>query len=366
MGFGGLVRLPSYPKYLSSLIFGPLFIAVMADRGHSHGGVGHGGHDEEKEEEHAHAHVAHGHSHDDVECHGHGGHDEEEEEEEHAAHGHSHDYAAHGHSHDHAAHGHSHDHAAHGHSHDGGDAHPLGSKADAATAAAAAAAPAAAHAHAHAHDAAASDTHCGGCITGTFLDATPPGGSVIELAPGMSAYVARGSGPGAAAASRAAIVLCTDIFGYELPNIRALALQLAEASGADVLVPDIVGDSDACAAEGFDFSTLPAWFNRHGDAQTRPRVEKAIALVKAAGKDRVMTLGFCWGARFALLAGGGGGADAWAVAHPTKTAPADYAAIAAMGVPGLFLLAETDGMFPKEKVGVTSELASAVTLRQVK
>ena len=72
-----------------------------------------------------------------------------------------------------------------------------------------------------------------------------------------------------------------------------------------------------------------------------------------------MTLGFCWGARYALLAASGSRAvaDAWGVAHPTKTAPSDYADAAnSSGAPGLFLLAETDGMFPAAKVAETREL----------
>jgi dienelactone hydrolase len=151
-----------------------------------------------------------------------------------------------------------------------------------------------------------------------------------------------------------AIVLCTDIFGYELPNVRQLALQLSAAAGVDVYVPDIIGGGDALAPE-FDRELLGPWFGRHGDEQTMPLVARALAALRAAGKVRLMTLGFCWGARYALLAACGAEplADAFGVAHPTKTAPQDYVGAS---VPGLFLLAETDGMFPAPAVEQTKAL----------
>ena len=60
-------------------------------------------------------------------------------------------------------------------------------------------------------------THCDDCTTGTFLASAPDVGSVVSLTSDTSAYVVRG---GDAAKARAAIVLCTDIFGWELPNVR--------------------------------------------------------------------------------------------------------------------------------------------------
>jgi dienelactone hydrolase len=139
-----------------------------------------------------------------------------------------------------------------------------------------------------------------------------------------------------------------------LPNVRQLALQLAAAASVDVYVPDIIGGGDAMAPD-FDRALLGPWFSRHGDEQTTPLVASALGALRAAGKVRLMTLGFCWGARYALLAACGAEplADAFGVAHPTKTSPADYAGAS---VPGLFLLAETDGMFPPAAVEETKAL----------
>ncbi len=60
------------------------------------------------------------------------------------------------------------------------------------------------------------------------------------------------------------------------------------------------------------------------------------------------------GARYALLAATEGIANAFAVAHPTKTVPEDYGKAAEKD--GLFLLAETDGMFPAAAVEATRAL----------
>ena len=180
-------------------------------------------------------------------------------------------------------------------------------------------------------------------------------GSVEQLAgAALPCYVARApaaaagaAAAGAAAAGTAAgrcIVIMTDIFGFELPNVRVVADAIAAAAGMPVYVPDILG-GDAIAPEKFDRATFPAWRERHGDAQTVPRAEAAIAALRAAGHARVGAIGYCFGGRYAALAAAAGLVDAYAVAHPSFTAPADYAALRQ---PALFALAETDMAFPAE------------------
>jgi len=161
--------------------------------------------------------------------------------------------------------------------------------------------------------------------------------------------------PQADEASKAqCIVICTDIFGYELPNVQILAKELAASCGVEVYVPDLC-KGDACAPTGFDFTQLPQWFSKHGDSDTVPVLSSVLAALRAGGKTRIMTLGFCWGARYAVLAAHGPHplVDAFGVAHPTKTSPKDYIAASQAGIPGLFLLAETDGMFSPEAVAET-------------
>jgi dienelactone hydrolase len=221
--------------------------------------------------------------------------------------------------------------SAHGHSHDGAQCHGHGAPA-------AAAAPAAAE-----------DPHKN-CVEGSF-DAP----LAVPLVPCTLDGVACLTAPCAGSAHpRAAVVICTDIFGPQLPNVQRLAQDLAAAAGVEVYIPDL------CLGEAlptdFERSTLGAWFGRHGDAETVPVLARALRALRAGGKERILTLGFCWGARYAVLAAHGPHplVDAWGVAHPTKTSPADFAG--AVPVPGLLLLAETDGMFPPEALAETRAL----------
>jgi dienelactone hydrolase len=150
----------------------------------------------------------------------------------------------------------------------------------------------------------------------------------------------------AAAAGRACIVVFTDVFGHALPNVRVVADAISRAAGGlPVFVPDVLA-GDAIAPEGFDRATFPAWRERHSDAQARPLCEAAVAALRAAGFARVGAIGYCWGGRYAALAAAAGIVDCYAVAHPSFTTPADYAALGAL--PGFFALAEADQAFPAE------------------
>jgi dienelactone hydrolase len=175
-------------------------------------------------------------------------------------------------------------------------------------------------------------------------------GAVGELA-GAPCYEAGAGATGAGGA--AAIVLFTDIFGFAFVNSRVVADAIAAASGLPVFVPDLLG-ADAVAPDGFDRATFPAWRERHGDAQTRPLAEAAIAALRARGFARVGAIGYCWGGRYAALAAAAGAADAYAVAHPSFTTAADYAALRQ---PALLLLAEVDAAFPAE---VSAEVEAAL------
>lgn len=203
------------------------------------------------------------------------------------------------------------------------------------------------HSHSHGED----HSHC---ISGKFE--APLEESLIKAELNGITVVVAPAAEADAVSKTQCIVICTDIFGHELPNVQILAKELAASCGVEVYIPDLC-KGDACAPTGFDFSQLPQWFSRHGDSDTMPVLSKVLAALRAGGKTRIMTLGFCWGARYAVLPAHGPTplVDAFGVAHPTKTSPKDYIAASEAGVPGLFLLAETDGMFSPEAVAETKE-----------
>lgn len=214
------------------------------------------------------------------------------------------------------------------------------------------------------------------CVAGA-IDAGSPTGEVRVLG-GVDFYVAASP----ACPRGVAAVLLTDVFGWALPNVRLLADQLA-ARGVTTYVPDLhAGDSmrvDAIPVDppsslaqrlGQGLTLLGSlghiipWLRRHGDAAALPRLGAALrALKQEAGVDAVVPCGFCWGGRYAILLSHRGGAAATGVpadalprvaafvaAHPSSVAvPGDLTAIAA---PGLFLCAESDGMFPRAAVAL--------------
>jgi len=210
------------------------------------------------------------------------------------------------------------------------------------------------------------------------LDPGQPTGAIIKLEGACDCYVAFAPD----CPRNAACVLLTDVFGWALPNVRLLADKLA-ARGVTTYVPDLHnGDSLAHDAIPIEppssllarlgqgltlLGSLPSiipWLRRHGDSAALPRLGAALRALKAqAGVERIVPCGFCWGGRYAILLGGGaaGGllsvpgdelprVTAFVAAHPSSVAvPHDLTAIQ---LPGLFLCAETDGMFPKAAVAL--------------
>ena len=180
------------------------------------------------------------------------------------------------------------------------------------------------------------------CLTGHFH--TTGGTGKDTVIGGVPAYVVLSL---ADSASSPSLLICTDIFGHTLPNARIVADKFA-AAGFNVYVPDLMS-GDAISPEGFDRATFGAWREKHGDAATVPIVEAVVADLKAShGVTTLFAIGFCWGARWAvLLAQDAGKVAGFGIGHPSFVSTTDLAAV---GVPGIFLLAEVDSAFPAEAV----------------
>lgn len=71
------------------------------------------------------------------------------------------------------------------------------------------------------------------CVSGSIHDGTPKG-EVVEFG-GVKTYVAK---PKDGSKSKT-VVFVTDIFGYELPNVRLVADEYAD-NGFFVYVPDLL------------------------------------------------------------------------------------------------------------------------------
>ncbi|GFY98774.1 alpha/beta-Hydrolases superfamily protein [Actinidia rufa] len=112
-------------------------------------------------------------------------------------------------------------------------------------------------------------------------------GSVVELG-GLKAYT---TGP---SDSKLAIVLISDVYGYEPPNLRKLADKVA-ASGYYVVVPDFFY-GEPYAPDNTD-RPLPIWIQSHGTDKGFEDAKPVIAALKNKGISAIGAAGFCWGAK---------------------------------------------------------------------
>mmetsp|Transcript_6863 Transcript_6863/g.6165 ORF Transcript_6863/g.6165 Transcript_6863/m.6165 type:complete len:272 (+) Transcript_6863:3-818(+) len=214
------------------------------------------------------------------------------------------------------------------------------------------------------------------CISG-FIHSGTPNGEIIKIN-NLNCYYS--APPSSNDEKYPTIIYLTDAFGYTFINSQLLADTYAK-NGFHVYIPDLhQGDSadpsllDVAERpntsffspiyKSFVFLTyLPGlinWLGRHGQSVTlplsKPVYDEIIALSQKNGNGKVGAVGFCWGGRYAILAGGGENpvVDAFVAAHPSRVViPNDLEAI---NRPGLFILAESDFEFSQSKANKAKEI----------
>ncbi|XP_059434886.1 endo-1,3;1,4-beta-D-glucanase-like [Corylus avellana] len=125
------------------------------------------------------------------------------------------------------------------------------------------------------------------CSNPPTLNPSAGGGHVEQLG-GLSSYVS-GSPD-----SKHAILLISDVFGYESPNLRKLADKVA-AAGFYVVVPDFL-HGDPYKPENAD-RPVQVWLKDHGPDKAVEEAKPVIEAVKSKGVSAVGAAGFCWGAK---------------------------------------------------------------------
>jgi len=116
-------------------------------------------------------------------------------------------------------------------------------------------------------------------------------GKVVDSFGGLKAYLV-GSDE-----SKAAVILISDIFGFESPNLRKIADKVA-LSGYFVVVPDFL-HGDPYTPENAE-RPRPVWIKSHAPKKGFEEAKPVIAALKEKGVSAVGAAGYCWGGKYHL------------------------------------------------------------------
>ncbi|KAJ3098481.1 hypothetical protein HDU97_003980 [Phlyctochytrium planicorne] len=195
------------------------------------------------------------------------------------------------------------------------------------------------------------------CKTG-FLWSGTPTGQYGDFA-GLPSYISEPTQP-----SDKYIIILADTFGHTLPNTQLIADSFAKA-GFRCIIPDIL-DGDALSPVGMEgiletpkgFSdmlsktyrkikaapTFLPWMAKHNRSKTMPFVNKALAEFETVPATFIGVVGYCFGGKYAAIAGGMKNVSAIASVHPSMLSlPSDLEEFAC---PGYFAFAERDTVVP--------------------
>ncbi|KAI4317731.1 hypothetical protein L6164_025578 [Bauhinia variegata] len=134
------------------------------------------------------------------------------------------------------------------------------------------------------------------------------GAGHVEKLGGLDAYV---TGP---SDSKLAILLISDVFGFEAPNLRKLADKIA-ASGYHVVVPDFL-NGDPYVPENKE-RPFPVWIKDHAPDKSVEDAKPVVEALKSKGFSAIGAAGFCWGAKAVVGLAKSGHIQAAVLLHPS-------------------------------------------------
>ncbi|XP_060671427.1 endo-1,3;1,4-beta-D-glucanase-like [Ziziphus jujuba] len=156
-------------------------------------------------------------------------------------------------------------------------------------------------------------------------------GHVVNIG-GLNTYVTGSS------FSLLSIILISDIFGYEAPNLRTIADKSADA-GFFVAVPDFFhGDP---FVSGNPNRTIEDWIKDHDPVKASVEAKSFIEALRKKGVSSVGAAGFCWGGKVAVELSKTDYIQASVLLLPSRVTVDD---IKEVKVPISILGAELDGM----------------------
>ncbi|XP_020103294.1 endo-1,3;1,4-beta-D-glucanase-like [Ananas comosus] len=185
------------------------------------------------------------------------------------------------------------------------------------------------------------------CANPPTLSPTGGGGAVVEDLGGLRAYTA-GSPD-----SKLAVLLISDVYGFEAPNLRKIADKVA-ASGYFVVVPDFFhGDPFSLSNAERPFQ---AWIQSHTTDKGFEEAKLVVAALKAKGISAIGAVGYCWGAKVVVELAKAGEIQAAVLLHPSFVTVDDFKEVKC---PIAILGAESDHLSPPELVKQFGEVLSA-------
>ncbi|KAF8765699.1 hypothetical protein HU200_008200 [Digitaria exilis] len=162
-------------------------------------------------------------------------------------------------------------------------------------------------------------------------------GKVVDGFGGLKAYLT-GSDD-----AKAAVILISDVFGFEAPNLRKIADKVA-LSGYFVVLPDFL-HGDPYKHENAEF--IPVWMKSHTPGKAFEEAKPIIATLKDKGVCSVGAAGYCWGAKVAVELSKAYLIEAAVLLHPTFVTVDDMTEVRC---PISVLGAEIDKISPPELV----------------
>jgi len=162
------------------------------------------------------------------------------------------------------------------------------------------------------------------------------------------------------ASAAAAIILVSDIFGYDTPLFRRLADKVG-AAGYFAVVPDLFNGDPYKPAEGENMmAAIPQWLPNHLPASKVDATKALVEVIKDRGIRSIGIVGFCWGAKIAAIVGKEQDVRAIVQCHPSFVEASDYEEVS---VPIAVLAAPTDGVDKYEELLASrTELKSFVKI----
>ncbi|KAI3524043.1 hypothetical protein L1887_02654 [Cichorium endivia] len=159
-------------------------------------------------------------------------------------------------------------------------------------------------------------------------------GDVVQIA-SLNSYVSGN------ADSKIAVLLVSDVFGYEAPKLRKLADKVASA-GYYVVVPDFFHGDPVIPG-----TSLQDWLKNHEPLEAVEFAKSVIKALKEKGISKIGAAGFCWGAKVVVELAKEAEIQVAALLHPSFVILDDIKGVkVSTGIFG----AEIDKMCPPEVV----------------